>query len=495
MAEEATNLSVGLHQQADFVLVALGDDGVVLLGSAAGEDDLDAGLRQNRGTIRHGEVAVTPRDSTLQVVSSVRCPLDGELGGTDTVLLSDAVPQQLAISRERDGVAVAGAADCPREHEVFHLRIIRRVAVDRRLMDIEHERVVRLQQEPAPHLLEPASQVERVDTDLGESRVRHHAALVLVAPQHFRCVGVERRREHAIEHASRITGFQALQFLGDLPCDREVGHDDPAEDCPLVAGDHPTYDVDGIAPDRRTTGVAMLDTDRDERLLSEVEREPSCDVRHDLQQAVHVGQTDEAPLVALHELELVNGERIGVARRIECGRSHVRVLAVLEVFDLFAEETDVLSVAHPLHDREIVTSDVSEGLDCKALSGGGRQSDVIAQLDEDGLILIGTGYDPDVGVVLGCCPHHSRTADVDLLDRRLGLERIQVGDDEVERLDAVLLHVRLVFGIGRNRQDATVDVWVQGDNTVSQDRREAREFGDVGRGQACVGDCLRGTTR
>ena len=53
---------------------------------------------------------------------------------------------------------------------------------------------------------------------------------------------------------------------------------------------------------------------------------------------------------------------------------------------------------------------------------------VVRRVDDDG----------DAVVVLGRGPHHRRTTDVDQLDSGVGGERIEVDDDEVDRLDAVL---------------------------------------------------------
>jgi hypothetical protein len=46
----------------------------------------------------------------------------------------------------------------------------------------------------------------------------------------------------------------------------------------------------------------------------------------------------------------------------------------------------------------------------------------------------------------------------------------------------VVLHVGDVLGVGGVGEDAAVDLRVQRDHTVAEDRREAGEFGDVGDG-------------
>ena len=62
-----------------------------------------------------------------------------------------------------------------------------------------------------------------------------------------------------------------------------------------------------------------------------------------------------------------------------------------------------------------------------------------------------------MGVVLRRGAHHRRPADVDQLDRRVALERVEVADDKVDRLHALafeLGEMRLVLPVG---EDAGVD--------------------------------------
>ena len=77
-----------------------------------------------------------------------------------------------------------------------------------------------------------------------------------------------------------------------------------------------------------------------------------------------------------------------------------------------------------------------------------------AQLVEHHVVVGRVDDDADVRVVLGRGPDHGRPADVvivDELDRRVGPERVEVHDDEVDRLDAVLRHVGLVVGVDGRR--------------------------------------------
>ena len=57
---------------------------------------------------------------------------------------------------------------------------------------------------------------------------------------------------------------------------------------------------------------------------------------------------------------------------------------------------------------------------------GRRQRAVGAQLGEDRVVVGRVDHDADVGVVLGRGAHHRRPADVDQLDARIGVERVEV---------------------------------------------------------------------
>ena len=74
----------------------------------------------------------------------------------------------------------------------------------------------------------------------------------------------------------------------------------------------------------------------------------------------------------------------------------------------------------------------------------------------------------------------------------IGGERVQVAHHEIDRLDAVLGHVGAVLGLGRIGQQPAVDLRVQGDDAVIEDRRHARELGEIGDRRAGLGDRLGG---
>lgn len=104
-------------------------------------------------------------------------------------------------------------------------------------------------------------------------------------------------------------------------------------------------------------------------------------------------------------------------------------------------------------------------------------------------------------MVLRGAAEHGRAADVDVLDGVLegavrlrdgGFERIEVHDDEVDELDAVLLgFVEVLMRIAA-AEEATMDLGVQGLHATFHDLGEARVLADVGHRQAGVAEHLRG---
>ena len=119
----------------------------------------------------------------------------------------------------------------------------------------------------------------------------------------------------------------------------------------------------------------------------------------------------------------------------------------------------------------------------------------------DDLAVAGRVHDDRHGrVVLRGRAHHGRPADVDLLDdgvlrgaRVHGVhERVEVHDDEVERLHlelAQLGHVVLTTTVG---QDARVHARVQRLHAAVQALLEPGDLGDLGDGHAGGGDALGG---
>ena len=147
----------------------------------------------------------------------------------------------------------------------------------------------------------------------------------------------------------------------------------------------------------------------------------------------------------------------------------------------------------PRDDRGVVRGGVGESVAGESPPCRVGQLTVVADLGDDGLVVGRVDDDAHVGMVLGRRPHERRTADVDQLDPRVGRERVEVDDDQRDRLDAVLGEVgavRLVVEVG---EDAAVHLRVERHDAMAEDRREPREVGDIGDRHTGRGDRRRGT--
>jgi len=114
-------------------------------------------------------------------------------------------------------------------------------------------------------------------------------------------------------------------------------------------------------------------------------------------------------------------------------------------------------------------------------------------------IVAGVHYHGHRGVILGRGAQHGGAADVDVLDRqgevavgaRYGLlEGIEVDHHQVDRLDAVLGHHRVV-GAAPSQQ-AAVDLRVQGLHPAVHHLGKAGVVGDLGHRHVVVGEQLGG---
>ena len=118
---------------------------------------------------------------------------------------------------------------------------------------------------------------------------------------------------------------------------------------------------------------------------------------------------------------------------------------------------------------------------CEGEAAGGDRGEHVG-------VAVRRGDDRDRGVVLGGRAHHRRAADVDLLDALVGRgaggdglgERVEVGDDQVERLDAELDELLDVGGQPAVGEDARVHARVQRLDPAVEALGEAGELLDLG---------------
>jgi hypothetical protein len=119
----------------------------------------------------------------------------------------------------------------------------------------------------------------------------------------------------------------------------------------------------------------------------------------------------------------------------------------------------------------------------------------LAQLGEDAVVLFGARHHRHPGVVLRRGARHRGTADVDRLDVGRLEERVQVGHDHVEHVDAVRLHVgevRLLAAVG---EDPAVNLRVQRHDAVVEHLGKACDLGKVPHRHAGLLDRARRAAR
>ncbi len=173
----------------------------------------------------------------------------------------------------------------------------------------------------------------------------------------------------------------------------------------------------------------------------------------------------------------------------------VRVLAVPEF--LHALQRDVnrrrqrFPAVEPTDDGRVVGRGVSKRGARQSTAGGVAQRAFDAQFVEHRAVVLGIHDDADAVVVLGGGPDHRRPANVDHLDRRFRAEWVEAGDHEIDRDDAVLVQLSQVLGFGTIGEDAAVNLGVQRLDTPPEHLGRTRDRGDVGVGDALLGQELR----
>ena len=102
-------------------------------------------------------------------------------------------------------------------------------------------------------------------------------------------------------------------------------------------------------------------------------------------------------------------------------------------------------------------------------------------------------------MILGGGADHRGPADIDILDgvfkAAIGigdclLKRVQVDDDQIDRLDLVLLHHRVIDSTPA--EYAAMHLWVQGLDSSRHHFRKAGVIGDLGYRYALLGDQFGG---
>ena len=227
-------------------------------------------------------------------------------------------------------------------------------------------------------------------------------------------------------------------------------------------------------------------------------------------QIVVVAERLALDLLGAHEREL-GARRVlaALGKAIDRGLL-LRVLAIAQVIDLLQRDLELgRGVRHvarlsgePTGDSRVVGSGGLVDLHLQTTTGGKRGAAAgLAHLGQDGVVVGRVGDDGDACGILGSGAQHGGTTDVDVLDGvregDLGvgdglLELVQVDDDQVDQLNAVLsglLHVLLGIAAGKQR---AVNLGVQRLDAAVHHLGIARELLDGGYGNARV---LDGTSR
>lgn len=230
-------------------------------------------------------------------------------------------------------------------------------------------------------------------------------------------------------------------------------------------------------------------------------------------QIVVVAERLALNLLGANEWELrARGVLAALGKAIDRGLL-LRVLAIAQVVDLLERNLEPgRSVRHvaclggkPTGDSRVVGGSGLVDLHLQTTTGGKRGATAgLAHLGQDGVVVGRIGDDGNARGVLGGGAQHGGTADVDVLDGvRKGdlgvgdglLELVQVDDDQVDQLNAVLsclLHVLLGIAAGQQR---AVNLGVQGLNAAVHHLGITRELLDGGYGNARILDSTSRTAR
>ena len=314
-------------------------------------------------------------------------------------------------------------------------------------------------------------------------------------------LGSVARGDDNLDELLVLIGKVLNQLIGNLT----VAGDDAAEGALGIAGEGAVVGSRNILGNGRTAGILVLE-DHAGRLVELADQVPGGVGI----QIVVVAERLALDLLGAHERELrARGVLAALGKAVD--RSLLlRILAIAQVVDLLQRDLELgRGVRHvaclggkPTGDGRVVGGGSLVDLHLQAATGGKRGATAgLAHLGQDGTIVGRVGNDGNARGVLGSRAQHGGATDVDVLDSvregDLGvsdglLELVQVDDDQVDQLNAVLsrlLHVLLGIAAGQQR---AVDLGVQRLDAAVHHLGIARELLDGGYGNARV---LDGTSR
>ena len=460
-----------------------GDDVGVLHGASRLDGAGRAGVGRGEQAVREGEEGVGGDGRALQRELGFAGLPDRDAGRVDAGHLAGAHAERAFLAGVDDGVGLHVADDAPAEEHRGHLvGGGRALGHDLEVAGVDGLLVAVLDEHAADDGADFAEGVG-AEADLGA-----HEAEILLLAEDREGVGVELRRDDDL-------GEDLGDGLGEALVDGAVGDDDAAERGLLVG-------LEGLVPGfeegvgrSHAAGVGVLQ-DADRRALELAD------------EVGRGGDIEDVIIAELLALELL--ERL-VERAVERGLL-VRVLAVAEALGDRQGGREAGGQA-----EDVAGAGLGLGLEVvgdRGVVGGGALEDLEGEFaaefaeglgglhrGEHALIVGGVGDDGDGGVVLGRAAEHGRAADVDVLDGVLegavglrdgSFERVEVHDDEVDEVDAVLLGFVEVLVRIATAEEAAVDLRVEGLHAAFHDLGEARMLADVGHRQAGVAQHLRG---
>ena len=278
--------------------------------------------------------------------------------------------------------------------------------------------------------------------------------------------------------------------LGGGRVDRAVQRDDATERGALVALERALVRGGEIVGEGDAAGIGVLD-DRDRRSASSIDGQ----VVHEVPRCVGVVEVEvgerQARRAAARRPTSCSCPRCGSAPRAGAGSRRSATLhrcARARGRCTWEGPRRVASTRRSVRRRRPCSANAAIA---KRAPGVVADRVVVGvELLEQRRVLRRLGDDGDERMVLRRRAHHRGTADVDGLDVGALRERVEVRHDEVERLDAVGGHVVVVGRLRAVGEDAAVDLRVQRDDPMVEDRWHAGDVVDRGDRDAGVGDGL-----
>ena len=143
----------------------------------------------------------------------------------------------------------------------------------------------------------------------------------------------------------------------------------------------------------------------------------------------------------------------------------------------------------PLDDGCVIAGSVRKRVAGQPAPGGFRQRAMFTELCQYPRIVIRRNDHADMVMVLGRRSHHGRTSDIDQLDRRIGGERVEVADHQVDETDAQSLQGVEMFGLGPVGQDPAVDGRMECLHPAAEHLGCAGQIGHLDVGDPSISQC------